>query len=85
MSVIENDVTIVNEGPVDQEKKERTEDEDFLFSFLNKNEDVAPYQLNNFAFNNSKSTIAMFEKNSLNNKFNKKKEIKMSLGMDNKL
>jgi hypothetical protein len=42
MSVIENDVTIVNEGPGDQEKKERTETEDFLFSFLNKNEDVAP-------------------------------------------
>ena len=40
--MIENDVTIVNEGPGDQEKKERTEAEDFLFSFLNKNEDVAP-------------------------------------------
>ena len=78
MSVIKNYLTIVNEGPGDQEKKERTEAEDFLFSFLNKNEDVAPQQLNSFAFKYSKSTIAMFEKNSLNNKFKKKKEIKMS-------
>ena len=39
---IDNDVIIVNEGPGDQKEKERTETEEFLLTFLNKNEDDNP-------------------------------------------
>jgi|LauGreSuBDMM15SN_2_FD.fasta_scaffold1158749_1 hypothetical protein len=39
---IDNHLIIVNEGPGDQKEKERTEAEDFLLTFLNKNEVDAP-------------------------------------------